>query len=91
MQQPIKTGDRCEVIDGALGEGSGPNVGKEVSVGKFMGEHSQWGRIWRCHGENIVTEYGALGSEADFAACWLRKLDPDQDAAFSSEEKHLTA
>jgi hypothetical protein len=76
MQEPIKSGDRCEVIAGALGN-EGPNIGKQVTVGALRGEHSEHGRIWRCHGQGLVTEYGALGTEADFAQSWLRKLPPD--------------
>lgn len=75
MNEPIKSGDRCEVIAGALGN-KGPNVGKQVTVGQVRGEHSEHGRIWRCHGEGLVTEFGALGTQADFAQSWLRKLPP---------------
>ena len=77
MNEPIKSGDRCEVIGGALGR-EGPNIGKLVTVGQLRGEHSEHGRIWRCHGEGLVTEYGALGTEADFAQSWLRKLPPSE-------------
>lgn len=77
MNEPIKSGDRCEVIAGALGD-KGPNVGKRVTVGQLRGEHSEYGRIWRCHGEGLVTEFGALGNEADFAQSWLRKLPPSE-------------
>jgi hypothetical protein len=77
MNEPIKSGDRCEVIAGALGD-KGPNVGKRVTVGALRGEHSEYGRIWRCHGEGLVTEFGALGNEADFAQSWLRKLPPSE-------------
>ena len=76
MNEPIKSGDLCEVIAGALGN-TGPNIGKRVTVGLLRGEHSQYGRIWRCHGQGLVTEYGALGNEADFAQSWLRKLPPE--------------
>jgi len=75
MNEPIKSGDRCEVIAGALGS-KGPNVGKQVTVGEVRGEHSEHGRIWRCYGERLVTEFGALGTQADFAQSWLRKLPP---------------
>jgi hypothetical protein len=75
MNEPIKSGDLCEVIAGVLGN-KGPNVGKQVTVGQVRGEHSEHGRIWRCRGEGLVTEYGALGTEADFAQSWLRKLPP---------------
>jgi hypothetical protein len=76
MNEPIKSGDRCLVIAGALGN-EGPNIGKQVTVGLLRGEHSEHGRIWRCHGEGLVTEYGAFGTEADFAQSWLRKLPPE--------------
>jgi hypothetical protein len=76
MNEPIKSGDRCEIIAGALGP-TGPNIGKLVTVGQVRGEHSEYGRIWRCHGEGLITEYGAVGSEADFAQAWLRKLPPE--------------
>jgi len=77
MTEPIKSGDRCEVIAGALGS-KGPNIGKQVTVGDLRGEHSEHGRIWRCHGEGLVTEFGALGTQADFAQSWLRKLPPSE-------------
>lgn len=76
MNEPIKSGDLCEVIGGALGN-SGPNIGKRVTVGQLRGDHSVHGRIWRCRGEGLVTEYGALGNEADFGQAWLRKLPPE--------------
>jgi len=85
MNEPIKSGDRCEVIAGALGL-TGPNVGKFVTVGQVRGEHSEYGRIWRCHGEGLVTEYGAVGTEADFAQAWLRKLPPETLAPPQREE-----
>lgn len=76
MNEPIKSGDRARIIAGALGD-KGPNIGKQVTVGQLQGEHSRYGRIWRVHGEGLVTEYGAVGSELDCAAAWLRKLPPD--------------
>lgn len=85
MNEPIKSGDRCEVIAGALGS-QGPNIGKQVTVGSLRGEHSEHGRIWRCHGEGLVTEYGALGTEADFAQSWLRKLPPEEVPPVESEQ-----
>lgn len=77
MQEPIKSGDRCLVIAGVLGD-KGPNVGKTVTVGTLRGQHSEYGNIWRCHGPDIVSEYGAVGNEGDFAQSWLKKLPPDQ-------------
>lgn len=75
--EPIKTGDRAEIVEGALGT-KGPNVGKIVTVGSVRGEHSQLGRIWRVHGQGLITEYGAVGDSVDCAASWLRKLPPDE-------------
>ena len=76
MQEPIKTGDRATIIAGALGD-KGPNIGKQVTVGRLQGEHSQYGRIWRVHGAGLVTEYGAMGDDLDCAASWLRKINQD--------------
>lgn len=39
MNEPIKVGDQCEVIAGALDD-KGPNVGKMVTVSALRGEHS---------------------------------------------------
>lgn len=75
MSEPIKSGDHATIIAGALGD-KGPNIGKRVRVGSFQGEHSKHGRIWRVHGEGLVTEYGATGSELDCAQAWLRKIEP---------------
>ena len=75
MSEPIKTGDLATIIAGALGD-KGPNVGKRVTVGTLRGEHSQYGRIWRVHGEGLTTEYGATGTELDCAQSWLKKIEP---------------
>ena len=76
--EPIKIGDRCEVIAGALGS-KGPNVGKIVIVKSLRGEHSQYGRIWQCEGSGLITEYGAVGNLMDFASSWLKKLPPEKE------------
>ena len=75
MSEPIKSGDSATIIAGALGT-KGPNVGKQVTVVKLQGEHSQYGRVWKVHGQNLTSEYGAVGSELDCAAIWLRKIEP---------------
>jgi hypothetical protein len=76
--EPIKAGDRCEVIDGMLGKDS-PNLGLIVIVLSYVGDHSKFGRIWRCEAEYAVL--GQVGEAppgtADFAQSWLRKLPPD--------------
>lgn len=79
MNAPIKAGDQAEIICGAMGT-KGPNVGKRVTVGKLRGEHSEHGRIWRVHGEGLVSEYGATGDSVDCAASWLRKVPPVEQA-----------
>jgi hypothetical protein len=84
MNEPIKSGDRCEVIAGALGL-KGPNVGKRVTVRSLRGEHSVFGRIWLCEGVGLTTEYGATGTQADFAQSWLRKLPPAEPHAMNDE------
>ena len=50
MTEPIKSGDRAEVIDGYYGKDS-HNIGLIVEVGTCQGEHSKFGRIWRCQAE----------------------------------------
>ena len=72
---PLPFAKQLDSIKGALGT-TGPNIGKAVTVGQCQGEHSVHGRIWRVHGEGLVTEYGATGSELDCAAAWLRKIEP---------------
>ncbi len=88
MNEPIKAGDLCEVIAGALGQ-QGPNVGKRVTVLELRGEHSQFGRIWRCSGVDLTTEYGARGTQADFAQSWLRKLPPSTAHAANDEHSYV--
>jgi hypothetical protein len=78
VTEPIKAGDLCEVVDGLLGKAS-PNLGLIVKVASFVGEHSQFGRIWRCDAE--YAERGQPGKDvpggmADFAQSWLRKIEP---------------
>jgi hypothetical protein len=74
--EPIKAGDLCEIVEGAMGS-KGPNVGKRVRVLELRGEHSVHGRIWRVQGGDLVSEYGALGEQVDCAQAWLRKLPPE--------------
>jgi len=75
VSEPIRSGDHAIIIEGALGT-TGPNIGKRVRVGLLKGEHSRHGRIWRVHGEGLITEYGATGNELDCAQAWLRKIEP---------------
>lgn len=75
MSAPIKKGDQAKIIAGALGD-KGPNIGKTVTVGFWQGEHSVFGNIWKVHGSNLITEFGATGDELDCAAQWLQKIEP---------------
>lgn len=78
MNEPIKAGDLAEVISGKYGTAS-PNIGLIVSVVSLQGEHSLYGRIWRCE-----AEYGEAGQPGiavppgylDFAQDWLKKINP---------------
>lgn len=79
MNEPIQSGDMCEVI-GGLGRQYSPNVGQRVRVESLQGEHSQHGRIWRCKGPDVqqMTDGGGyvVTGWADFAQSWLRKVPP---------------
>lgn len=87
MNEPIKAGDRCEVIDGLQGKAS-PNLGLIVKTLFYIGDHSKFGRIWRCEaeyaergqpGEDVPGRPKLEGGQADFAQSWLRKLPPDPE------------
>lgn len=91
MKEPIKAGDLCEVI-GGQGQIKSPNIGLQVTVASFQGEHSRLGRIWRCQGPGVqqLTDAGTyvVTGWADFAQTWLRKIEPptrDTDATASRE------
>lgn len=94
MTAPIQSGDRCEVI-GGLGRDKSPNVGLTVRVVSLQGEHSQFGRIWRCEGPGVqqLTDAGTytLTGMADFAAAWLRKIEPEGDRHTTTEQQELIA
>lgn len=70
----IYAGALCKVIGGV----DGINIGKTVVVASLQGEHSVYGRIWRCVAKDceLVTEYGAIGIAADFAQDWLEVVPP---------------
>lgn len=80
MNEPIKSGDRCEVVSG-MGRHKSPNIGLTVTVESLQGEHSQHGRIWRCRGAGLKQLTSACTyiecGWADFPASWLRKLPPE--------------
>lgn len=75
MTSPIKRGDLADIIEGALGK-TGPNIGKRVTVGYLLGQHSEHGNIWSVSGENLMSEYGAIGPTTQCAQKWLKKVEP---------------
>lgn len=75
MQEPLKKGDLAEIIEGAHGKDS-PNIGLHVTVGMFRGEHSNYGRVVRVHGKDLITVWGTYGDEIDCPVIWLRKIEP---------------
>lgn len=83
MKEPIKAGDKCEVI-GGLGRSKSPNLGLEVVVKSRTGEHSTLGVVWLCEHPSIqqLSDAGAYVTTgwADFPVAWLRKIsDPVSD------------
>lgn len=74
----ISAGVVCKVIGGV----DGLNIGKIVKVASFQGDHSKYGRIWRCTAQDcsLITEYGGVGIAADFAQDWLEPLPPVMSA-----------
>lgn len=94
MSEPVKAGDRCEVIN-ALGGVKSPNLGLTVTVASFQGEHSRLGRIWRCEGKDVSQLDDAgnyfLAGWAEFPATWLRKLPPPEPHAANDEHKNEIA
>lgn len=94
MSEPIKAGDIAEVING-LGQRKSPNIGLQVKVLSAQGEHSQYGRIWRCEGKGVVqlSDAGTYIETgwADFPAAWLRKIEPPKLKKESETKEELTA
>ena len=94
MSKPIQAGDLCEVISGMLGDKS-PNIGLIVTVVSFVGDHSKYGRIWRCEAE--YAERGQIptvkvpGEMSDFSQHWLRKIEPPKTSKTSNTDKEVTA
>lgn len=95
MKQPIKSGDACLVINGLGGPSKSPNIGKTVVVKTLRGEHSRWGRVWRCEGRGLVqlTDTGTYQTTnwADIPACWLQKIEPPTQSTTTSTKEEITA
>lgn len=81
-----KQGDLATVIKSV----DNASVGMIVQVVQFVGDHSQYGPIWRCRSKGtIVTEYGGVGNEADFADDWLEPIVPPSNVDVIEKNKEL--
>lgn len=89
MNEPIKAGDRCIIIRGATGNKS-PNVGKIITAGVTVGEHPQFGRMVRIHGQGLDTVKLGVLNWAEIPTAWLRKLPPVAPAA-PAKRQEVTA
>lgn len=94
MKKPVQAGDSCLVIAG-LGQHKSPNLGLTVKVTAARGEHSRFGRVWRCEGEGVqqLHDNGAYITTgwADFPVDWLQKIEPDNvDPTAQEIEKTLS-
>lgn len=87
MKRPIQAGDLCLVVTG-LGREKSPNAGLVVQADKLVGEHSQYGRVWRCRGAGVkqLSDSGAYITTgwADFPVAWLRKIEPPKPKTSAS-------
>jgi hypothetical protein len=108
MKEPIKAGDECIVIGGALGARS-RNIGRRVIAVSSDGQEllmntpdgvKNFGRIWRCRTKDggafirhdPFAHYDVPPNQADFAASWLQKADPEDLPGVKTEtDKELTA
>lgn len=91
MAAPITAGCLAEVIDGTLGAAS-PNLGLMVRVLAYVGDHSRFGRIWRCeaeYAERAQNPEKIPAGQVDFAQDWLRRVDepPKVDTAQRERER----
>jgi hypothetical protein len=92
MTEPIKAGDECVVIGGALGTRS-MNLNRRVIVMGRNGEElvlhtpegfKSFGQVWRCRSKDGLPfiRHDPMAfpdvprDQADFAAAWLQKADP---------------
>lgn len=85
----FKVGDICLVIGGAL---NAKNIGAKVRVLRVNEHdaHSKLGNMYHCIGidRELITEYGVIGREADFAESWLMKIEPDDPNAANDAVYH---
>ena len=82
----IEPGILAEVIESL----DGAAVGSIVQVISLQGEHSLFGPIWKCRSKDtLVTEFGGVGNEADFAQKWLRPIRPSELDKTTETRKEL--
>lgn len=95
MREPLKVGDEARVVWGKLGEKS-PNLGKIVKVEEMREDNPNFGRMWRCGGDDLkfYNEFKVLISApfAVFPAIWLEKIYPPEQSDTTTKvvEKELT-
>ena len=84
MNNELEQGCLAVIIQSVLGH----SVGKIVQCVKLVGEHSLYGPVWRVRSrENLATEYGGFGPEADMPAKWLKKINPGELDKTKTKEK----
>lgn len=89
MNEPIKKGDLCVIINGYNGEQS-PNIGKIVTVGNIAIEHPLFGAMVEIHGVDLIIENRPSGGKCNIPKKWLKKIDPPKQAS-PSPAKEVTA
>lgn len=77
MKRPIQRFDVCKIISGINGHAS-PNIGKEVIVGKIIGENRS-GKVVEGYGKGLievdpVTLY-RVSERATFQVNWLERIE----------------
>lgn len=87
--EPIKAGDNAIIVAG-FSRHKSPNIGKTVKVISLVGDHSQYGRTWRCTGD-IIYQMDDSGNFvnvgwADIPAAWLQKMPPSTPPAKAIEQ-----
>lgn len=65
----------------------GHSTGMVVQCIRIAGEHTEYGTVWhvRCR-DKLITEYGAVGNEADVPAKWLKKIEPGSDLLVTKKD-----
>jgi hypothetical protein len=84
MSGKIEQGCLAIITESILGH----SVGKIVQCVRVAGTHSLYGVVWRVRSkEELMTEYGGQGFEADVPEKWLKKIEPGD--GLKSKKKEL--